>query len=559
MANFHRHILWILSICIVSQDIFAVSSPASLNAGQLEKRFEKPIEPLSKPKPVEVERVEGDKSPEGADKVKFKLENLEIEGNSAIDDEEIKSLFSDVIGQEVSLADVYQFATELTAYYGNAGYLLSRAIVPAQTIENGIVKIEVIEGYVDEVVIEGAEGLRQDLFDHLKSKIKASRPLTAKVLERYLLLANDIPGYTFKSVLKPSEFNRGAATLTLTVDEMKPWIGALSLDNRGSESSGPWQILVEGTGNDTFGRMDSTTLRFATVPNAIEELHYWQLSHNYLINGEGLKLNLGFSKTDSKPGGDIYRLYDIKTRGSTFVSALSFPYIRSREENLSVTAQFDMRESDSLNDGSFPESRDKLRALRFGVTYDKADTFAGGGINLLTVMLNQGLDIASARVQSRQLADSDYTFLSLSARRIQQLAEKWSLDVRMNGQYANETLASSEQFGLGGENSVRGYEPSEWTGDSAFTLSGEIKYALDVEWDGSGQLYSFYDYGRVWSKDEADLLIDDSTSIDSVGIGGRFDFPDTIAMNVELAKPFDDHANGDDNDWELYARVTWQF
>ncbi len=550
-------LLTVLSLTC-AQTVRAASAPSTVNPAQIEKRFEKPAEPLSRPKAVVVPQTAVDKKPANADKIRFVLKAIRLEGVSVFETAELESLYADLPGREVSLADVYDAAAKITAHYGNSGYILSRAIVPPQTIEQGVVSLTIIEGYIDDVVFDGLDGQREEIFRHIASQIKANRPLQESVLERYLLLANDLPGMTFKSVLNPSKTTVGAATLIMKA-EKTPWLGQVSLDNRGSESSGPWQLLLEGTANDLFGRLDTTTLRYATVPNDTQELQYWQLTHQQTITAEGLRLGFDMNKTDSEPGGDTYRLLDVETRGRSAAVFMNYPLLRGREENLVVTANLGFHDSDTLQLGQL-NTRDKLRVLRFSGSYDHADAFAGGGVNLFTVTLNQGLDIGSAQVQSRLLADKDFTHVGLTARRIQQIDSSWSLDLRFQAQYADETLPSSEQFGLGGENSVRGYEPAEWTGDSAFTGSAEIRYMLPVEWDGSVQLYSFYDYGKLWRENEAGLpLIQKTLSADSAGVGTRLTFPEDISLNLEMTKPFDQHFDGDSADWELYGRLTWQF
>jgi hemolysin activation/secretion protein len=554
-------VILVAGMTLPASTVFAVSSPSTVNPAQIEKRFEKPLEPVSKPKAVQVPQSDAGKMPENADQIQFILKSISLEGVSVFDSTDLEPFYKDLLDRQVSLKELYLVAEKLTAHYGNAGYLLSRAIVPPQTIESGNVTLKVIEGYVDDVVINGVDGLRPDIFDHYKAQLTASRPLHSRVLERFLLLANDLPGVRFKSVLNPSKTNVGAATLVMD-GEQTPWQGLASLDNRGSESSGPWQLLIEGTANNLFGRLDTTTLRYATVANERDELQYWQLMHSQVLNGEGLKLGLDFNHTNSEPGGDIYNLLDVETRGHTETVSLNYPYIRSREENFSVNASFSFRESDTLQLGVL-STRDKLRVLRLSAIYDKADDIAGGGVSVLSGTLSQGVDMADAQVQSRLLADADFTHLGLTARRIQQLenlGKEWSLDIRLQAQYANETLPSPEQFGLGGENSVRGYEPAEWTGDSAFTGSAELRYQMPVEWDGTVQLYSFYDYGKIWNENEANLpLIEKTLSVDSAGVGTRVTFPQDLTLNVELTKPFDEHFDGDAADWELYGRLTWQF
>ncbi|MBF0255999.1 MAG: ShlB/FhaC/HecB family hemolysin secretion/activation protein [Gammaproteobacteria bacterium] len=544
-----------LGLFCLSASALAAPLPGGVDAGQLQKRFEPQQGPQARPKALVVPNTGGIEAPEGAETMRFNLSEILLDGASVFPQAELQAIYGQHLNTTVSLKQVYQIAADISAHYGNAGYLLSRAFVPPQTIEAGQVKIRVVEGYVDQVLIEGMDDRRPELFQHYIDQITASRPLRAQVLERYLLLANDLPGVNFKSVLEPSKENVGAALLKLTATR-KAYTGGFSLDNRGSETSGPWQVLLEGTANDLTRRLDSTTLRFATVPNSPEELRYWQLSHQQVLNAEGLRLELDASKTDSQPGGSVLQQLEVETRSRNLGAALSYPLIRSRDQNLSLSGSLTARLSETLQLGT--PTRDDLSILRLGAVYDRADAWAGGGVNLLSATLSQGLSIWGAQVNSRANAKPSFTKLELQARRSQQLAERWSADLRLNGQYTSGSLPSSEEFGLGGERSLRGYEPSEWTGDKALTASLEVRYQVPVQWQGDMQIYGFVDGGKIWRNDpQAGQLA--SLSADSLGFGARFGLPQDISLNLEAARANDEHADGEKPGWGLYGRLLLQF
>lgn len=541
---------------LLPQLAMAQAANASIEPAQIEKRFEPDQRPLSTSKPILVPKEAGLAAPQGAADIRFVLTGLQIDGVTVFSQEELSELYGELLTTEISLDRVYEIATQVTARYGNAGYMLSRAIVPPQEIEGGKVRIQVIEGYIDQVEVEGLEGQRTDLFDYYMQKITSSRPLHSSALERYLLLANDLPGVKFKSVVRPSEKNVGAATLVLNATT-KPWEGGISLDNRGSRTSGPWQLLAEGSGNDLLGRLESTTLRVATVPGSHEELHYWQLSHLYTINGEGLRLGLELSSTDSEPGGDVLRALQVETKGRTLLGQLSYPMIRSREKNLTLTGGLDFRQSETLQLGAVTAD-DQLMSLRLGASYDQADTFGGGGINLMAVTLSHGLNAFGAQAESRAGAEPDYTKLELLLRRNQRLGELFSADMRINAQMGSGSLPSSEQFSLGGERNVRGYEPAEWTGDDAMTASLDLIYRPKLNWQGDVQLYGFYDYGKVWrANPQVGEAEDDHAS--AFGLGTRVQLPKNFAFNFELANPQRSDSSGEEHSWQLYTRLRATF
>ena len=127
-----------------------------------------------------------------------------------------------MLNRQVTLEVVYDIAKRITAKYGADGYVLSRAIVPPQELTPGgaTIRIQVIEGYVSRVEWPREKLARyRDFFTDYTAKIIADRPTNIRTLERYLLLANDLPGLKFTTTLQASKTEQGAAVLIVEVTE----------------------------------------------------------------------------------------------------------------------------------------------------------------------------------------------------------------------------------------------------------------------------------------------------------------------------------------------------
>lgn len=210
----------------------------------------------------------------------------------------LRGTYASLIGKEVTLADIYTVAEKLTTRYRNDGFILSQVVVPAQTVDGGVVRLEAIEGHVAGVRVEGAgERVKQTILEHA-NKIKASRPLTAAVLERYLLLINDLPGVFARGVLASSKSKQGASDLVIQVTP-RIFSAGLSIDNRGSRSLGPRRVLADAEVYYPLGMGARTGLKAVTTGNG--ELAFAVLSHDQWIGFEGGKLGVSYSASRSKP------------------------------------------------------------------------------------------------------------------------------------------------------------------------------------------------------------------------------------------------------------------
>jgi len=526
--------------------------PGAVDPGQLEQRFERPPEPRATPEAI-IPESKAQLPPDEAGQIRFQLTAVEIEGATVFTADDFREFYAEFLGREVSLLDIYQVAAKATARYGNAGYVLSRVIVPAQAISNGSVKLRAVEGYIDRVVIVGKPHGRADFFDHYGEKLKASRPLHNSVLERYLLLANDLPGTKVQSVLRPSADNTGAATLVLTVGQT-PYDGLASLDNRGSKAVGRWQALLGGSANNLLGGADRSTVRLATTPEDTDELHYGMLSHSRVLGQEGTSLELFFSWSESEPGGDTMRLLEVETASRSAGISLAHPVKRSRSGNLTLSSGFVWRDSETLQLGK-KTAEDRVYLLNLGLLYDRADAT---GVNLFSLTLSQGLDLGSAQVETRANAEEDFTKLEFHASRTQRLTEDWSATLRVGGQVSGSGLPVSEQFGIGGETFGRAFDPSEWTGDSGAAASLEISRRLSITDSIEGRPYVFYDTAMVRHRHPVDEAKQDSAA--SAGLGVRLSFPRGFSLALEAAKPLDDREDPEENrDWRYFLRAMARF
>ena len=178
--------------------------PGIVQPGQVEKQF-RPIPPLKLDQSRQVvSPIQTQTAPDNAAQAKFVLNTLDITGADPQILKELAPIYQPFIGQEISLAVVYEIAANLVKHYRNQGYILTNVVVPAQVIENGVVTLNVVEGYVATVSIYGDIDDVKETLAAFGDKIKSSKPLRNRDLERYLLLMNDVPGITATATLRPS-------------------------------------------------------------------------------------------------------------------------------------------------------------------------------------------------------------------------------------------------------------------------------------------------------------------------------------------------------------------
>ena len=124
------------------------------------------------------------------------------------------------------------------------------------------------------------------LLSEYAAKIIAERPANLYTIERYLLLAGDLPGLRFRSRLVPSPIHPGAATLMVEVIEKSLDLLARS-DNLGIRRAG---LSNSWAAPPSRIRFASTTPSPPQLPARISPKSSNTSAGNYrqVLNSEGL-------------------------------------------------------------------------------------------------------------------------------------------------------------------------------------------------------------------------------------------------------------------------------
>ena len=469
--------------------------------------------------------------PEGAEKKYFLLKSLLIDGATAFSPEELSVPFANCIGQSVTLADVYAIAEAISARYVDAGYFLSRAVINDRNIKNGVVHIEVIEGYVKEVILTDDTQDNYVLRAYV-DRIRREKPLTSVTLESNLLRMNDLPGQSFRAVLSALPGGeKGASSLTL-IPQTTSVDASAGFDNSGSKFLGPHELNASVGGSIIPLNQTSFYGLTSTDP---DQLNFASVHNSFVVMPDTI-LNIDAGVTRAHPVHTLEAL-DIDSLAINAGMNVKYQWMRQRHENLSTTLYFDTRQVTSDILGT-PLTREQVRALRFGLSYDRVDDWLGS--NIANIKISQGLNILGASQEgdinlSRAEATPDFTKVEISFARLQEITSDWSVLGKFSGQLASGPLYSSEEFGYGGEGFGRAFDSSELVGDHGFATGFEVRYGgIRSLKPVNFEPYAFFDYGSVFNDDFSQVKSDSAAS---AGIGMRFATEWGQSGNIGLAMP----------------------
>lgn len=467
-------------------------------------------------------------------KIQFNLSDVNINGSTVFSASELRKFYKKDLNKTVALERIYKIADGITALYKQQGYVSSFAFVPQQSIINGVVKIQIIEGYIQEVKLPA--DIRDDsVIKAYIAEIKQLKPIKSMDMESILLRLNDLSGYNITgkmSIVNISE--NGGLTLELN-NTQRESSTQISVDNYLSRFLGVHEAVF--THSTSFAPRHKTT--FSGIKSlAFQRLTHLSLNHEFAILPK-IKFDFAASYTQSKPGLNLDEL-DLQSLSRFLSFGVDYNMIRQRAENLDFKISLDSRDTHTdLKAFNFVFIRDQIRTLRLNAKYNQADNWNGS--TFFDATFSQGLNALGANDKnsdksSRAEATPNFQKFELSISRIQQLTDNLTLVASGLGQVASDPLFSAEEIGYGGQSFGRSFDASEITGDDGLLASFEMRYdGMQKRGKFGFQPYGFYDIGRLWNKDSTQISYQTASS---AGLGMRISSSYGLNANTSFAIPF---------------------
>lgn len=463
------------------------------------------------------------------------ITSVAVEGATAYDRAGILATAGEgLIGPAVPLARIEAARSAILQRYRADGYVLSAVSVSIDA--KGALRFLITEGRIAEVKLSADIGPAGSRVLAFLKKLTEKTPIDEATLERYLLLAQSVPGITLHAVLQPVPGDPGALTLIAEVSRA-PFSGLFTTDNYASRYTGPIESLLVADGNSftSYGERTEVSL-YHTWPNSQS---FGQATSEFFIGDNGLKLRLYGGSGQTSPTGPL-ALEGYLGTTNVFGTALTYPAIRQRAETLDLFTSLDAVESEVsvLSNGERGRaSYDSLRVARIGGDYARSDVLLGpgrGAVNEITVRLSKGLSgLGASEDGGAQLPRTgeaiDFTKIDARISRSQTLFSPYegatvSLLGVVAGQFTDNILPPAEEFYLGGLQYMRGYESGSITGDRVLTTTIELDFNTSVDLSAVAlpdpvplQIYGFYDWGETWQHDPQSLSVRAASS----GIGAR--------------------------------------
>lgn len=516
-------------------------------------------------KPVEIEEQLPEITVPLAADAKIFIKEFRVTGTTLISKDETDKIILPKQNQEMLFSQVQKISAQITELYRTRGYITSRAYIPPQKVENGILEIKAIEAVAGDIVVKGNRYFSAAL---LKNKIamKKGEPFNYNILRQGLAKINEQPDRYARVVLMPGK-DPASTDMVMEVKDRLPIHVGFEFDNFGSRFIEEDRYTARISHNNLLGLDDKLSFQYQLA----QASRYFLKSARYLLPvGDDMEFGLFTAHSRVKLGQNFE---DTDARGKSHLYGLFLNKSLVNKDNLGLTANLGFDYKDITNyQAQAASSNDRMRVLKAGLDIDMTDN---SGRTVITNELDFGIPniMGGLREQdaraSRAGAGGKFIKDTVNFLRLQKMPFSSSLLWKSQMQLSPYMLTASEQFQIGGIANVRGYPPAEAVGDKG--------YASTLEWSfppylisknaaiplSKAKLYDalrvtiFYDWANAHLK-RPTATEEKNKTLRGVGYGFRLNLPEDFSIRLDFAWPLDNTPTDSDH-MHPWIQVTKNF
>lgn len=483
---------------------------------------------------------------------KVVVNTIRIEGARKISQSQLLQGLQEELGKKHDFSSLKQIAFQITRQYRDAGFFTAWAYLPAQSLENNELVIIVLEGNIEEIIIENKGRLKPAVTRRFLDRIKSEGSLKTDQLEKQLRLLNDLPGVKAKARLIPGE-KLGGSTLKLATNDEPILSGNVSLDNLGNRYTNATRLGALIQSNNALGYGEYLQLRLASSK---EGYRFGQLRAAAPIGSYGGQLSVGFHKSEYELLKE-FRALGAEGENQQFDITYTHPWARSLSYNLN--SSFSIKQAtyqDSNNNlGQFTDREVTSADISiFGDYIDSEANSSRFSANLIAGEVSD--DMLSAQNDLYNI-QSDFSRLLLRGDHNRWLSEDWRLEIKAIAQFTKDNLNSSEKLLLAGPQAVRAYPQGEFLVDQGVFLGVEAFYQFNPKW-----LFSVFVEGAHGERYVNPLPGDINNERDLSGVGLGFQWRPEKDWYISLSTAWSTGSavvSDNDNEPRIWAQFIWQY
>lgn len=483
----------------------------------------------------------------------FEVEQFQVEGELPITEAELLAVLEPYKGQHAGLEGLLAARSALSQFLVSEGYSFHRVVLPPQDMANKTVRFKLLEFALGKVEIGGNQHFSADNIRRSLQQLTEGEAPNTQELARNIAHANQHPfkdlALSFKQSQTPNQIDA-----RVKVKDQRPWVLFASANNSGTEQSGESRVSLGAQHTNVWDKDHRLTFTYSTSPENANNIAQYGMNYQIPLYSLSADWSLYYSESEVEQGtvNDIFEVAGQgQVAGTRFVRALPK---RKRYEHGYSLAFDDKFFGNDITFADVPLGTD-VRSTPLSVGYNakyrlKKWRFTGDAsyaANLQSGADNNDDTYAAVRVG----ASADWDHWRFGASVNYAFKNKWLYRGVMKAQVTDQALIPGEQFGMGGMNSLRGYQEREVLGDSGvYLLSEFISPALSSLANTRGVV--FYDWGQT-DRRQAQAGESSREHPESIGAGLRWTYEKNVSLKIDYGHVLKDAASSQagDSKWHL--------
>lgn len=464
--------------------------------------------------------------------VEFTVNSFIVEGDNQLSEQKTTQILRNFLGKHEGLDRLRSAAKAIEKAHAEQGNSFYRVTLPPQTMDNNVVTLRVLVFKLGETTVIGHSYFSDEQILRSLPALKQGHSPNTRDIARALTLANKHPSREHIVNIKKGR-KEDTVDAEIKVKDSRPYLLFAGLNNIGAVETGRVRVIAGGQHTNLLGLDDTLTVSYTTSQLEPEDVKQYGFSYSLPLYDWTSTVNVFYSKSDVNTGE--INSFDISGAGE--FSGFNFTHILNQYSHYSHEVSFGIMDKFFENNAVFSgvnfAADVRSRPLNFSyMAKYKTSKFQLGVSASFDINTGLGTNNDDADyIANRAEADSHWKRWNVDSYINYYLEKDWIVRGIFEGQHANEALISGEQFGLGGVNSVRGFEERAIAGDSGIRLSGELWFPA-IKSLNNLRMLTFIDYGYM-DIEKVQVGGEDNDSIMSIGIGARWNLKKTVNLTVD--------------------------
>ena len=467
--------------------------------------------------------------------ISFVLKEIQVLKSEILTEQEIAEITNPYIEKEITTSELYTVVQKINELYEKKGYMVCRAVLPAQRIQNGVVQILLVEGKTGDITIVGNRSTREEY-------IRERLPLEKGKISNFKELERDLTRFNLTNdsalqVNMSSGKTPGTTDYSVEIYEPERQQFFAFADNLEQKNTGEGRLGVNYTNTSVTGNRDQLSVTGLVTEGTASISSYY--SFPIYKKGTRIVLQHSVGKLKHTQGA----LKD-KITGRSYSYGIGVLHPIWVRENGKVELSFDWIRQKTITDLlglQWVNNTISKYIVGLGISHYEEDS-----------IFYTKQNISKGKFIPISGQEKNYTKYDVFLMYQRNLKYNTMATLRLTGQYSlTKDLASVEEFYVGGAYNVRGYPESFIGAEHGLSFNAE----LEKSFEKIGGLFVFSDGASLhgesaWKENK----------IFSLGFGYKFTFRGKSNIALSMAFPWKKKVNGiqvDSN--RIYLTINHEF